>query len=177
MSPAWREHPAPADGQDARATILPQLFATNPTSPASVRLTLRYNGLCWRTGPYAELRDYQLVMRPLHRRSIPRAVATALILLAQLQLLWVAAVHCHELPVVPLSATIQPASSTQQTTSAGADVQCPACNLIHQSAARAVAIFSAQRPTVSSRYLFTAFHVSARTCDLPVTRGRAPPLS
>jgi hypothetical protein len=100
-----------------------------------------------------------------------------MVLFAQLQLLWVAAVHCHELPLGPRSATIQSAAQTQQTTSAGADVQCPACNLIHQSAARAVAVFSAQQPTVSSRYLLKALHVSARACDLPVLRGRAPPLS
>jgi len=116
-------------------------------------------------------------MRPLHRKSIPRAVATALILFAQLQLLWLAAVHCHELPLGSLSATIQSASQTQQTNSSGADVQCPACNVIHQSVARATVMFSAQQPTLSSRYLLTALHVSAHTCDLPVLRGRAPPLS
>ncbi len=116
-------------------------------------------------------------MRRLHWKPIPRVVATALILLAQLQLLWIAAVHCHELPLVSLSATVQSAGSPSQTTPAGADVQCPACNLIHQSAARAVAVFSAQQPTVSSRFLLTALHVSARTCNLPALRGRAPPLS
>lgn len=116
-------------------------------------------------------------MRPLHRRSIPRAVATALVLLSQLQLFWLAAVHCHELPLAPLSAKIQSAGPTQQTTPSGADVQCPACNLIHQSVARAAAIFSAQETTVSSRYPLAASHVDARTCDLPVLRGRAPPFS
>jgi hypothetical protein len=116
-------------------------------------------------------------MRRLHRKPIPRAVATALILLAQLQLLWLAAVHCHELPLIPGAATIQSAAQTEQTTSAGADVQCPACNLIHQSAARAVAVFSAEQPTVSARYALAALPVSPRTCDLPAVRGRAPPLS
>ncbi|SPE26461.1 hypothetical protein SBA2_30126 [Acidobacteriia bacterium SbA2] len=116
-------------------------------------------------------------MRHLHLKPIPRAVATVLILFAQLQLLWLGAVHCHELPLVPVSATVQSTGSTQQTTSGGADVQCPACNLIHQSAAWAVAVFSAEQPTLSSRYLLKALHVSARTCDLPVLRGRAPPLS
>src|SRR5271157_1435897 len=116
-------------------------------------------------------------MRPLQRKSISRAVATALILLAQLQLLWVAAVHCHELPLVPLSATFQPVSPSQQPTSAGADVQCPACNVIHQSTAQTSAAFSAPQPSASHRRPLAASSARTRTCDLPILRGRAPPLS
>ena len=116
-------------------------------------------------------------MRHLHRKQIPRAAATALILAAQFQLLWLGAVHCHELPLVPHSAMLQSAGQAQQAPSAGADVLCSTCNLIHQSTARGTATFSAQQPTVSARYPLATLHVSTRTYDLPVLRGRAPPLS
>jgi hypothetical protein len=116
-------------------------------------------------------------MRHLHLKPIPRAVATTLILLAQLQLLWIAAVHCHELPLGPLSARFQPTGPTQQPASAGADVLCPACSLIHQSTAQASVVFSAPRPSVSERYALAALPVNSLSCDVPVSRGRAPPLS
>jgi len=119
----------------------------------------------------------QLAMRHLHWKPVPRAVATTLILLAQLQLLWVAAVHCHELPLGPLSARFQPTSPTQQPASAGADVLCPACNLIHQSATQALAGVSAPQPSASERYALAALPVNSLSCDVPVSRGRAPPLS
>jgi len=116
-------------------------------------------------------------MRHLHLRPIPRAVATVLILFAQFQLLWIAAVHCHELPLVPRPATFQPVSPSQQPASAGADVQCPACNMIHQSTGQAAAAFSAPQPSASQRRPLAASPARTRTCDLPILRGRAPPLS
>jgi len=116
-------------------------------------------------------------MRHLHLKPIPRAVATILILFAQLQFLWMAAVHCHELPLGPRSATVQPASPSQQPGSAAADVQCPACNVIHQSTAQTAAAFSAPRPSVSQRRPLAASSPRTRTCDLPILRGRAPPLT
>ena len=119
----------------------------------------------------------QLAMRHLHWKPVPRAVATTLILLAQLQLLWVAAVHQHELPFVPLSATLQPASPTQQPASAAVEALCPACTLIHQSTAQAPAEFSAQQPSVSVRSPLVTSPARSLSCDLPVSRGRAPPLS
>jgi hypothetical protein len=119
----------------------------------------------------------QVFMRQMHRKTIPRAAATTLALFAQLQLLWLAAVHCHELPLVPRSATFQPVSPGQQPASAGADVQCPACNVIHQSTAQATAAFSAPQSSVSQRRPLAASPGRTRTCDLPILRGRAPPLS
>jgi len=116
-------------------------------------------------------------MRRLHCKPVPRAVATALILFAQLQLLWLAAIHCHELALVPPSAKFQPINPAQQSASAGADIQCPACNLIHQNVTQVWPEFSAPQPSVSERYRLAASPVRARTGDLPVSRGRAPPLS
>jgi len=116
-------------------------------------------------------------MRHLHLKPIPRAIATILILFAQLQFLWMAAVHCHELPLVPRAATFQPFGPSQQPGSAGADVQCPACNVIHQSTAQTTAAFSAPQPSVSHRRPLAASPARTRTCDLPILRGRAPPLS
>jgi len=115
-------------------------------------------------------------MRRLHCKPVPRAVATALILLAQLQLLWLAAVHCHELPLVPRSAKFQPINPTQKPASTAADIQCPACNLIHQNVTQVWPEFSAPQPSAAERYRLAAAPVRARTCDLPVSRGRAPPL-
>ena len=116
-------------------------------------------------------------MRRLHRKPVPRAVATALILLAQLQLLWLAAVHCHELPLVPRSAKFQPINPTQKPASAPADIQCPACNLIHQSITLVSPEFSASQPSAAERYRLSPSPVRTLTGDLPVPRGRAPPLS
>jgi len=116
-------------------------------------------------------------MRRLHCKPVPRAVATALILFAQLQLLWLAAVHCHELPLVPLSAKFQPINPTQKPASASTDIQCPACNLIHQSITLVAPEFSTAQPGVTERHRLSATPVRARTGDLPVSRGRAPPLS
>jgi hypothetical protein len=116
-------------------------------------------------------------MRRLLGNPVPRAVAMTFVLFAQLQLLWVAAVHCHQLPLVPLSATLQRTSPTQPPGSVGADLLCPACNLIHQSATQASAGFLAQQPSVSERYPLAASPVNSLSCDVPVSRGRAPPLS
>jgi len=115
-------------------------------------------------------------MRRLHCKPVPRAVATAVILLAQLQLVWLAAVHCHELPLVSRSARLQPINPTQKPASAVADIQCPACNLIHQSITLVAPEFSAPRPGIVEKYRLSASPVSARTGDLPAPRGRAPPL-
>jgi len=116
-------------------------------------------------------------MRHLHLRPIPRAVTTALIIFAQFQFLWMAAVHCHELPLGPRSSTVQPGSPSQQPATDGADVQCPACNVIHQGTAQATAAFTAPQPSVSQRPPLAASPARTRTCDLPILRGRAPPLS
>jgi hypothetical protein len=116
-------------------------------------------------------------MRRLHCNPVPRAVATALVLFAQLQLLWLAAVHCHELPLVPLSVKFQPINPAQKPASATADIQCPACNLIHQSITLVWPEFSASQPIAAERYRLSPAPVRARTGDLPVSRGRAPPLS
>ncbi|HXX21552.1 MAG TPA: hypothetical protein VEO19_00215 [Terriglobia bacterium] len=116
-------------------------------------------------------------MRYLHRKPVPRAVATALILFAQLQLLWLAAVHCHDLPLVPQSAKFQPINPTQKPASAVADIQCPACSLIHQSITLVSPEFSAPQPSAAQRYRLSAAPVRTLTGDLPVPRGRAPPLS
>jgi hypothetical protein len=113
-------------------------------------------------------------MRRLHCKSVPRTVATALILFAQLQLLWLAAVHCHELALVPLSAKFQPINPTQPA-SASAEIHCPACNLIHQSITLVWSEFSAPQPRVSERHPLSSLLVRPRRCDVPVSRGRAPP--
>jgi len=115
-------------------------------------------------------------MRRLRSKPVPRTAATALILFAQLQLLWLAAVHCHELQLVPLSAKLQPINPTQPA-SASAEIHCPACNLIHQSTTLVWPEFSARQPRVSARYMLATLLVRPQSCDMPVSRGRAPPLS
>jgi len=115
------------------------------------------------------------------RRSIGntnlRALAIAVVLFAQLQLLWVAAVHGHELPPEPASAAVQSAGHTSQPAPAGTHVQCPVCQLARHNVARIAALFSALRPDVSVRSPRPASPLRSEGRDSPVLGSRAPPLS
>jgi hypothetical protein len=113
----------------------------------------------------------------LFRNPLPRAVAINLILVAQLQLLWVAAVHQHGALLASSSVTLESSNPAQGPTSAGAEVQCLACHLIHHNAARASVAVSAILPTVSERCPLAASSDDFHSCDLPLLHGRAPPQS
>ena len=116
-------------------------------------------------------------MGRLLRNPVLRAVAVALILFAQLQLLWVASVHQHGPLLMPQSATLQSANPAQQPAPVGAKVLCPACHLIHQNAARTSAGLSAHYARISVRCPAVVLSADLHSCDLAVLYGRAPPLA
>jgi hypothetical protein len=116
-------------------------------------------------------------MRRSFRNPIRRAVAIGFILLGQLQILWVAAVHQHEPWPVPQSAKIQAAGSARQPSPESSNVLCPACQIIRHNAARTSAGMLPPPPRVWVGQLAGTTIFTLLSWDSLVTRGRSPPLS
>jgi hypothetical protein len=115
-------------------------------------------------------------MRSLIRNPIPRSVAIALILVTQAQLLWVAAVHQHELLLAAQSSTLRHARPLPRSSPVTLETFCPVCQVIRHNAARTSAGISALHLGISGELQPAAPSVRPLICDLPILGGRAPPL-
>jgi len=118
-----------------------------------------------------------MTVRRLVRIPIHRLVTIALVLLAQVQLLWVGALHQHESLAQPQSTTIRPGRAGKQPALAYSEVLCPACQVVRHNAARTSARILALRPRVSTESLPDIAFPDFYSRDLRVRYGRAPPLS
>ena len=103
--------------------------------------------------------------------------AACLVLLAQVNLLWVAAVHRHEEEAVPARATATSSGDLHSQPGLARSLLCAPCQIVRNGAARPTLGTPSPSPATSTSIAFTfdpgefAFHRPA------VTYGRAPPLA
>ena len=104
-------------------------------------------------------------------------VSTAcLVLLAQVNLLWVAAVHRHEEEAVPARATATSSGDPHSRPGLARSLLCTPCQIVRNGAARPTLGTLAPSPANSTSIAFT-FHPGKFAFHRPsVTYGRAPPL-
>ena len=103
--------------------------------------------------------------------------AAWLVLLAQVSLLWVAAVHRHEEEAVPARATATSSGDQHSASGLTRSLLCTPCQIVRNGAARPTLGTLAPSPANSTSIAFT-FHPGKFAFHRPsVTYGRAPPLA
>jgi len=113
----------------------------------------------------------------LHHRLGQTAIVGALLLL-QMNLLWVAALHHHaELDVLPRTAAALHARNKQPAPAAESGVLCTACQIARHGAARPAATASPTEPEAATFLGAVVRPIPFHSCQLHVVCGRAPPLA
>jgi len=122
------------------------------------------------------LLEWITVQRAFHHR-LARGLAACL-LLAQVNLLWIAELHHHEssAPLAPRAARLNPVDSQSQPVGENA-LLCPVCQIVRQSAARPSTGSPAPQSAASAPLQFVVSLESFHSHRPIAAFGRAPPLS